>query len=137
MERKYWSKLPPSNVWFFLSFSGIKMNWLCVGKSLVQASSTECQKPSSNKNCILRIFLSQKRSWLFRHVFLRSKDDSNHRNKKNEQVERSEKLFFPLLEVLSDRLFQKLFRFITAPPKILNFLNASKKVAIILPEWLC
>ena len=34
--------------------------------------------------------------------FLRSKDDSNHWNKQNEQVERSEKLFFPLLEVLSN-----------------------------------
>ena len=26
------------------------MNRFCIGKSLVQASSTECQKPSFNKN---------------------------------------------------------------------------------------
>ena len=44
---------------FFYLFSGLQTNRLCVGKSLVQASSPECQKPRSNKNCSLRILLSQ------------------------------------------------------------------------------
>ena len=84
------------------------MNRLCAGKSLVQTSSTKCQKPRSNKNCILRILLSQKCYWRFSHVFLPSKDDSNHWNKK-----RTGKTFWKaVLSVArsSIKLFQKLSR---------------------------
>ena len=69
------------NVWFFRPFSGIHINRFCVGENLVQASSTECQKPRSIKNYVLQILLSEKWNWRFSHVFLRSKDDSNHWNK--------------------------------------------------------
>ena len=67
---------------FFWSFSGIQMKRFCIRRSLVQASSTEYNKHRSNKNCILRILLPQKSNWGFSHVFLRSKDASNHWNKK-------------------------------------------------------
>ena len=47
---------------FFNFFLSIQMNQFCVGKNFVHASSTECQKPRSNKNCILQILFSQNRN---------------------------------------------------------------------------
>ena len=75
------------HVWFFRSFSGFQIKRFGVGKSFVHVLSTVCQKPRSSKICILRIPLSQKSNWRFSHVFFRSKDDSNHWNKKtNKQI---------------------------------------------------
>ena len=85
-------------MWFLQSFSGIQKNRLCVGKSLVQASCTENQKPRSNKKCILRIRLSQKCNWRFSHVFLHSKDDSDQRWMYDQLKNAFSEFFFPELK---------------------------------------
>ena len=98
LNQTYWNKnngpnFLDQNVWFFRCFPGIQIKRFCVGKNLVQVSSTKFQKPRSNKNCGLWILLSQKCNWRFIHVFLRSKDDINHWTKKSQQVEGSKNVF--------------------------------------------
>ena len=108
------AKIKQSGMKIMLQTSSVKMCDFCdlfrvykwidfaLEKKFVHVSFLESQKPRSIKNLNLQILLPGKRNWRFNHAFLRSKDDSNHWNNKNEQVERSEKLFFQLLHFLSN-----------------------------------
>ena len=81
---------------------------LCWKKSwsLIYASSTECQKPRSNINCILRILLSQKCYWRFSQVFCVQKT-TKITETKNRTGRRFWKAAF-LVAPISIRLLQKL-----------------------------
>ena len=69
------------------------MNRLCVGKSLVQASSTECQKPRSNKTAFSEFFFLKNAIDVAVTSSCVQMMTRITESKKNQQVERSENVF--------------------------------------------
>ena len=79
---------------FYNPFRVYRCVAFCVGKNLVHASSTECQKSRSNKNCIVQILLSQKNRLKFQSHLLACTKRLKSLKPRTKQVERFEKLFF-------------------------------------------